>query len=125
MKTTFLALVFAFVAAVAGAQTTTCTANCTANKSQSFTVVADHDGVDVDGFRLRQNGTIVRDVPVSALAGGSISFPFVSGLSNGTYTFSVSAYNTDDPVNETLAVSITLVVKRGKPVAPANTRITK
>jgi hypothetical protein len=95
-------------------------------KSQAFVVAADHDGVDTDGYRLRQNNTIVADVPASALSGGVIGFNFSQGLAvGGTYTYTISAYNNDDPANEATSASITLTVKRAKPKSPANIRVVK
>ena len=75
----------------------------TLNPGQPFSVQADHtDATDpttgrlvpVDGYRLRQNGTVAFTLPFSARdAQGRVTFAFPRGWPAGVYDILVTAYN--------------------------------
>lgn len=84
-----------------------------------FTVQADHNGQNVDGYRLKVNGQIVQEQPASALVNGTITFAHTDGLPKGQYIVTVSAFNAD---GETEASPVTLVITGVPPAAPVNVR---
>jgi hypothetical protein len=103
-----------------------CTQNCTVARSQPFTVTYNWapttENPDLpDGFRMYQNGVVIGEASVLALANGTISFAFPNGLSSGNYTLAMSAYITGG--GETMGDPITVTVLRGKPVKPTNGRV--
>lgn len=120
-----LSLVLGFSASVSAQ--TPCTANCVVPRGTAFTLIANWavtpaDSDPATGFKLYQNNIVARDVPVSALVAGSISFPFPAGLiANGTYTFVVAAYNAG---GETPSDPFILTIQAKKPAATTNTRVT-
>lgn len=86
-----------------------------------FSVLADHAGAETDGYRLKIDGVMVQEKPVSALSGGVISFADADGLPRGTYLVKVSAFNADF---ETESDPVTLVITGVPPLAPVNVRFT-
>lgn len=95
-------------------------------KAQSFAVVYDWAPTTLnpemaDGFRLYQNGVMVRESGVSVLQNGSVAFAFASGLPGaGSYTFAVSAYTSG---GETLGDPIAVTILKGKPAKPTGGRL--
>jgi hypothetical protein len=87
-----------------------CSQNCVVKRGTAFSLVADDDGIFVQGFRAYVDGTPVADLAVSALQPpGVITFSF-GGLSRGAHQLVVSAYNasgevTSDPVTVTASSS--------------------
>lgn len=97
-----------------------CLSACTTARLAPFTIAADHAGDNTTGYRLWQNGIVIRDVPVSSLVVGVISFAFPVGIDTaGTYTFVITAYNAE---GETLSDPLVLTVTTGKPAKPTNVR---
>lgn len=97
-----------------------CYTACTVQRGSLFTIAADHAGDNTVGYRLVQNGVVIRDVPISSLLVGVIGFGFPVGLDTaGTYTFVVAAYNTE---GETPSDPLVLTVTAGKPAKPLNPR---
>ena len=103
----------------------------TLNPGQPFSVQADHtDATDrttkqlvpVDGYRLRQNGTVAITLPFSARdAQGHVTFAFPSGWPAGVYDILVTAYNVIDGVtNESPLPSSTANIRLtvGSPPPP-------
>jgi hypothetical protein len=85
-----------------------CSSNCVVKRGAAFSLVADDDGVFVQGFRAYVDGNQVADLAVSALQPpGIITFSF-SGLSRGTHQLVVSAYNqTGEAMSAPLTVNAT------------------
>jgi hypothetical protein len=88
-----------------------------------FSVAADHDGANTDGYRLYLNGAVWQVLPVSALVGGTITFSqFGNGIVKGVYVFYVEAYNAEGVA---VSYTLTLTVTTGNPTAPGKPRIIK
>lgn len=75
---------------------------------------------DVDGFRLYVNGTLIRSGPKATILSGTAGrFPGLT-LARGSYTVTVTAYNTDF---ESDPATIGAVSQPGKPKTVANLRM--
>lgn len=108
---------------------TVCTANCVVLRDEPFSVQADHNAVDTDGYRVRLNGTIVVDAPAATVwTNGVVTIPFSNGLQNpGTFAVTVAAYNRDldGSIAETVSavISLTIRSRRAPPGQVTNPRI--
>jgi len=84
-----------------------------------FILTADHAGIDTQGYRFYVAGVKVDEKPVTALAGGKISFSH-PGLPRGTAVLEIAAFNVDGEVRSALTATFTGTM----PAAPANLQIT-
>jgi hypothetical protein len=89
------------------------------SRNSSFSIVAQHDGVDTLGYRFRVGDTVVGDMPVSMRAAdGTISYACASGaFPRGGYTASVVAYNAD---GESTPATASFVVLGAPPAPPTS-----
>jgi hypothetical protein len=89
------------------------------SRNSSFSIVAQHDGVDTLGYRFRVGDTVVGDMPVSMRAAdGTISCACASGaFPRGGYTASVVAYNAD---GESTPATASFVVLGAPPAPPTS-----
>lgn len=122
MRKVLILLALLLAPALAQAQTTD-----SIRKNTKFTVVVDHDGADVQGFRLYENGAIKATMTAtSAGCTGTVpcapAFSYLNGLPVGVYVFFIEAFNADGAAAST---TITLTVTAGPPKAPTNPRIIK
>lgn len=85
-----------------------------------FTMVADHDGIDTSAYNLKVNTQLAATLPVTALANGTIRFPFPQGLPRGSYTLIIEATGEG---GTTPSSPLSLTVTAGNPNAPRNPRI--
>ena len=98
-----------------------------AESGQPFSVQADHtDATDpttkqlvpVDGYRLRQNGTVAVTLPFSARdAQGHVTFAFPSGWPAGVYHILVTAYNVIDGVTNEAPLPSSTAISASRSVA--------
>jgi hypothetical protein len=108
---------------------TVCTSNCVVLRDEPFSVQANHDAVETDGYRVRFGSTIVADVPTATVwTSGVVTVPFQAGVSTpGTFAVTLSAYNRDldGSIAETTSTAITLTVRsrRAPPGQVTNPRI--
>lgn len=90
---------------------------------KSYQLVADSNGQNVTAYRFFVDGVQVgADVPVSALANGSISSPseLTSTLKPGVHTLEVAAVNPDFVVK---SAPLSIEVGFTAPAAPTNLRL--
>jgi hypothetical protein len=89
--------------------------------NKPFSLQFDHDAIDTDGYRLKINGSIYRNVTVTqAWSAGVGKFVDVVLATKGSYTLVATAYNElfeSDPSN-----ALALSAQPGKPKAPATLR---
>jgi hypothetical protein len=131
MRCTRVALLLALgvLAASRVSAQTVCPAPCTLYVGQAFTLQADdpQPTSNVDGYRLYDGATVLRDVPTAtARVGTVVSFVFASGFpATGTHNFQVSAYNVAGETKSTPPLAATVLVLPAVPLAPVNPRIVK
>jgi hypothetical protein len=89
-------------------------------RQQPFRVLAQHAGIDTEGYRLHINQTQIAELPVSALAEGVITFTH-DGLPRGQYVVNVSAFNAE---GEAMSAPHMLLVTGQPPAAPVSVEIT-
>lgn len=100
---------------------TTCTANCTLTVGQSYSVQADHDGVNTTGYRFILDGLQVGvDRPMTVLIGGVVTISGLTAPVRGTHLMQVVAFNED---GSTSSDPLSVSVKKLPPGKPAKTRI--
>jgi hypothetical protein len=88
---------------------------------KQFTLAATHDGVNVDGFRVYVDGAqAAPDIPASAVVSGTVTSAPLAGLTPGSHTLQMSAFNAIGEVKSAplLISAITL------PTAPTGLKIT-
>jgi hypothetical protein len=78
-------------------------------------VAYDHDGLNVDGFRLKVDGT-----PLATTVGKDVRVIDLAPLPSGNHTILVTAFNTD---GETDSDPLLIYVKKPGPSKPLNPRI--
>jgi hypothetical protein len=78
----------------------------------AFTVKADHNGINTDTYRLRDNGSLLMEsAKADVWAAGVVSMRLSSGLSTkGTHLLKVCAFQTSDS-SEICSTAITVKVK--------------
>lgn len=96
-----------------------CSANCTLVVGDSFTLQADHDGVNTIGYRVFvDNAKVGSDVPMTALTSGVVSVSSLIAPARGAHTIQLAAFNEDNEVKSD-PLSFTSKKKApGKPGAP-------
>jgi hypothetical protein len=112
MKTAIVALVFGSVLCLASPASAQLASN-EVYANTTFTLAADHDGLNTTEYRLLRNGVVVATQPRSALVGTTIRFS-QPGLAVGSYVYRVDAVGdggTGSSANFT-------VVVRAVPAAP-------
>jgi hypothetical protein len=90
----------------------------------SFSVVADHDGVNTTSYRLYVNGVLTETKSVTERQGNVISFARTASQT-GTYVFYVEAVGEGGAVaSTTLSVTVSAPTP-ARPSAPSNLRMVK
>jgi hypothetical protein len=122
-------LLFLLLFPVLAFSQTVCSTNCVVLRNEPFSVLATHDGVETDGYRVRFGSTIVADaLTATVLSGTTVTIPFPAGLATaGTFQVTVSAYNRDidGSIAETAstAIQVTIRTRRAPPGQVTNLRI--
>lgn len=111
----FLLCLSLFPAALA-AQGTTITTD------QTYTLSADHDGKNTTAYRVYvDDAQVGADIPVSALAGGTLTTAALPALTEGTHAVRLAAVG---PGGETKSDPLPITVTVAAPSKPTNLRIT-
>lgn len=125
----FWCLVWIFGVPLLASAQTVCSSNCVILRNEPFSVLATHDGVETDGYRVRFGTTIVADaLTATVLSGTTVTIPFPAGMTTaGTFQVTVSAYNrdVDGSLVETAsaALQVTIRTRRAPPGQVTNLRI--
>jgi hypothetical protein len=102
-----------------------CPNPCVVGTGTPYSVAADHDGVNTEGFNLYLDTVKVGTVPVSALLTGVVTFKGLLGPAKGAHSLVMGAYNTDidGTVNEAQSTALAFSSKKVPPGKPSNVRI--
>jgi hypothetical protein len=96
--------------------------NATLTTGQTFTLSADHDGVNTTAYRVYvDDAQVGPDIPVSALANGTVTTSPLPALAEGTHAVRLAAVG---PGGETKSDPLSIVVTLPPPSKPTNLRIT-